>query len=317
MWLKSMVIMEVDLLQKLLSRDGLIYTLEKYASEKIKLNLAFIYKHADGKETTLIYLAALKGLEPEFRFLALYDWAWTKQDTLNIPNEHGFTPIFTLAYGGKLDLIKYAIQYGANIHHRDKEGYTVLHWAIRSNNLEIAKVLVNEYAMDINDPEAKIPPLLFIDYTNKSEGEIIEILKILICELGADVNRSCQEGSLLSSLLFDELLKVIQWLLDNIEGIDRNMRLYKGETPIFYANTITSFEFARDRGLGSVNDVTNCGNTILHCMVTRGDPFELIKHVIETYDLPITAKNKNGKTIIDLAQAKENYTLLKYLDELL
>lgn len=325
------------LLNSLKNQWQFITKLEDYKQAGIKPDLTYLYKEKNGSAFTLMHhVTAMLSWYPSdqknkdyFMYLINYDTTWTKQDILNFPDEDGCPPIFAFVHSQTLNGIRFARLCGAKINHRDKKGLTILHWAVIYLNSELIRFLVTECKMDVNDPEGPYPPILFISPREamkryKQLGEIwsinekiIETLRVLICELNAEVNCTHSQYSLLGILLSGGFLEVIQWLLDNVQRIDRNIKDESGRTPIFYAGTILAFEFARDRRLGSVNDIMDNGNTILHDMIIKNKPFELIRHAIETYDLPLTAKNMDGKTIVDLTKdAKDSKVLLKYLYEL-
>lgn len=326
------------LLNSLKNQWQFITILEDYKQAGIKPDLTYLYKEKNGNAFTLMHhVTAMLSWYPldqknedYFMYLINYDTTWTKQDILNFLNEDGCPPIFAFVHSQKLNGIRFARLCGAKINHRDKRGLTILHHAVIYLNNELIRFLVTECKMNVNDPEGPFPPILFINpreamkrkrYKQLGENwngneKIIETLRVLICELNAEVNCIYSEYSLLGILLSQEFLEVIQWLLDNVQHINRNIKDESERTPIFYADTIMAFEFARDRRLGSVNDIMDNGNTILHDMVIKNKPFELIRHAIETYDLPLTAKNMDGMTVIDLAKDAKDSKIIKYLYEL-
>lgn len=96
------------------------------------------------------------------------------------------------------------------------------------------------------------------------------------------------------------------------EGVsnDRRSRLLKAQkTSIFSRVTKTQKNVtspARDRGAprpekaGEIHAVDDLGNTLLHCMVRRGD-LGFVKSLLAFPDVKLDLGNKNGETLLHLA----------------
>ena len=53
------------------------------------------------------------------------------------------------AQGGQLEVIKFlSRKFGAKVHEKDNDGYTVLHWAAQKGHCEVARYLIEELKMD-------------------------------------------------------------------------------------------------------------------------------------------------------------------------
>ena len=56
------------------------------------------------------------------------------------------------AEGGHLEVIKFlSPMYGARVHEKDNDGYSMLHWAAQGDHYEVARYLVEEFKMDPHD----------------------------------------------------------------------------------------------------------------------------------------------------------------------
>ena len=56
------------------------------------------------------------------------------------------------AQGGHLEVIKFlSRKFGARVHEKDIDGYTVLHWAAQKGHCEVARYLIEELKMDPQD----------------------------------------------------------------------------------------------------------------------------------------------------------------------
>ena len=56
------------------------------------------------------------------------------------------------AEGGSLDVIKFlAPLFGARVHEKDMDSFTMLHWAVRNGHCQVARYLITELKLDPQD----------------------------------------------------------------------------------------------------------------------------------------------------------------------
>ena len=56
------------------------------------------------------------------------------------------------AEGGSLDVIKFlAPLFGARVHEKDTNSFTVLHWAAKGGHSQVARYLITEHKLDPQD----------------------------------------------------------------------------------------------------------------------------------------------------------------------
>ncbi len=56
------------------------------------------------------------------------------------------------AHGGSLDVIKFlAPWFGARVHEKDMDSFTMLHWAVRNGHCQVARYLITELKLDPQD----------------------------------------------------------------------------------------------------------------------------------------------------------------------
>ena len=56
------------------------------------------------------------------------------------------------AQGGSLDVIKYLLpMFGARVHEKDMNSYTMLHWAAQGGHCQVARYLIQEVQLDPHD----------------------------------------------------------------------------------------------------------------------------------------------------------------------
>ena len=58
------------------------------------------------------------------------------------------------AEGGSLDVIKYLFPlFGARVHEKDMDSFTMLHWAARNGHCQVARYLIAELKLDPQDKD--------------------------------------------------------------------------------------------------------------------------------------------------------------------
>lgn len=138
---------------------------------------------------------------------------------------------FELVIDGSLEEVQKAVDTGADINARTKDGKTPLMYAAYGNkNPKVIKVLLDASA-DINARDKdESTPLMYAASNNKNP----EIIKALL-EAGADVNARDKNGwtSLIIASGNNENLEIIEILLD--AGADVNVRTEDGWTSLMYA----------------------------------------------------------------------------------
>lgn len=85
-------------------------------------------------------------LFPEFTNMI---YGYYKTDPDIVLNVFGFTPLIASSYLDAPELVNYFLSLGADINHQTDNGETALLIAVRTNNYEMAKLLV-QHGADVN-----------------------------------------------------------------------------------------------------------------------------------------------------------------------
>ncbi|OGT31480.1 MAG: hypothetical protein A3E87_03900 [Gammaproteobacteria bacterium RIFCSPHIGHO2_12_FULL_35_23] len=101
---------------------------------------------------------------------------------VNETDEYGFNPIIEATIVNKTDIGLYLIQLGVNVNLADTTERTALHWAAENNNIELARLLLQQNA-DPNAYTAGSQPVLVVPLLRKQK----KMINLLI-EHGADLN---------------------------------------------------------------------------------------------------------------------------------
>lgn len=144
----------------------------------------------------------------EFIIEKMIAYGWSVDDSLDKEN-HRF--IHFAAKSNRLDLVKFILLKGANVNISTKDKRTALHFAVRSENLEMVKCLVVN-GVDVNFCAWcwDAPLVNAVDLLN------YEIIKYLV-ENGADVNiiDSSYKTPLTTAIIKDCNLDLIEFFLEN------------------------------------------------------------------------------------------------------
>jgi ankyrin repeat protein len=179
-------------------------------------------------------------------------------------DNQGCTPLHSAAFGGFLDVTKYLIEtLGADPTVRSNDESSVLHAAVATNSVGVAKYLSTMVDVNAKDDEGHTPARLAV-----SEGHF-ESLVFLIDECKANVNVVDDEGwTLLHVAASKGRLKFAKYLLE--KGVSPNAKDSLGNTALYYAANNDHAECAV-----CLLDITTApeadGVTPLHVAASRGN----------------------------------------------
>ncbi|MHC4096327.1 MAG: ankyrin repeat domain-containing protein [Planctomycetota bacterium] len=206
---------------------------------------------------------------------------------------YGSTPMHFAAYQGHIEVAKFLLAKGADVHAKDSQDRTPLHYAARGGNKNMAQFLIAKGA-DVNAEEEYLhrTPLF---YASKNGHQ--EVVEVLIAK-GANVNVKDKHG--LTALHWAALeghKDAVELLITH--GVDINTKAEQGLKLTWYdASTVGGKE-------------TNPGGTALHWAAIQGnkDVVELL--IARGADLNL--KNNRDKTPLTLAKEKKHKDIVKFL----
>jgi ankyrin repeat protein len=187
----------------------------------------------------------------------------------------GRTALLTAAKYGKMVLVKYFIEKGADINEEDKAGFTPLFMAAMDGHIEVVKMLV---------------------------------------EKGATIDALTNTGFTPITVAADRgRLPVVEYLLEH--GANINMKTIEGETTLFRAaigNQPKVFEYLLEHG-ADINTMDTKNHTPLHIAAKNGN-MDLVAMIIESNPAFDINSEANGLlTPLCLAALKGNVEVVKYL----
>lgn len=86
------------------------------------------------------------------------------------------TALIWAAFSNNTDLLKWLISNGANVNHKDKNGYTALHFTGQERNFESAKILIENGAdIELSDNHGNTPIVTAI-FNSKGDYSLVKLL---------------------------------------------------------------------------------------------------------------------------------------------
>ncbi|MGL9758302.1 MAG: ankyrin repeat domain-containing protein [Wolbachia sp.] len=153
----------------------------------------------------------------------------------------GVTPLHCAVLGHHTNIVKYLLDYGADVNAKATEifkDFTPLHMAVNQGYYDIVAVLLEKGGINVNARDQRgSAPLHFA-----GKNGCTNIVKLLL-KNKADVNASTNEGmSTLHIAAFENHEDVIKLLLNH--GTDVNVKTKEGSTPLLFALECRHFEVA-------------------------------------------------------------------------
>ena len=108
---------------------------------------------------------------------------WRRDIDVDIRTEDEETSLYLASSNGKLDIVRFLINQGANIHVRDKNSWNPVHIASDNGHLDIVRQLINVgTSVDIPDGTQNTPLAL------QHRGRGTSKSGVSLVERGADIN---------------------------------------------------------------------------------------------------------------------------------
>jgi ankyrin repeat protein len=218
--------------------------------------------------------------------------------TINIQDNNGNTPLHVAAARGDTKSLKLLLQYGANIHIKNKKGKTALDEAKENQSLATSALLEQAIALSPFDIlSQEIPD--------------IDRLKELITT-GADLSQANRYGfTALHLAARQNNTEAIQLLINN--GADVNAQTLGGFTALHIAVAFNNEPalVALLKAGANPNAQTVTGQTPLHLAVALGNANSITHLIYAGADQNI--KNKQNRTPLILAQRIGDATIIKIL----
>ena len=262
------------------------------------------------------------------------------------------TSLHAAAYNGHYQMAEYLIDYDADLHARDKYGYTALHIASYQGQIGCAQMLINK-GISINDMDFTVDPneSVWEEFFDEASGKPFWSHKVSDESVWdyneidpADLHPAPRQGyTSLHRAAMNGQWKAVEMLLQN--GADLRATDNLGRTVLHHACIIGHLETAegilkagepkakkaakRARGRGSPTQTHNKSNpefsrvdslglTCLHLAAQQGRTdvvTMLVRYGNELHTAKhLSAKDNRGKTPLDLARANKKTACVSALE---
>ncbi|XP_076285725.1 uncharacterized protein LOC143211701 isoform X2 [Lasioglossum baleicum] len=233
--------------------------------------------------------------------------------SIDANNNKGQTPLHYAAKSDKLEVVKYLIEEkGANVNVKDNDGQTPLHSAANSDKLEVVKYLIEEKGANVNvkDNDGQTP------LHSAAKSDKLEVVKYLV-DKGANVNVKDNDGQTpLHSAAKSDKLEVVKYLIEE-KGANVNVKDNDGQTPLHSAADHGKLEVVRyliEQKGANVNVKDNDGQTPLHS-AAKSDKLEVVKYLIEEKGANVNVMDNYGQTPLHSAADHGKLEVVRYLIE--
>lgn len=262
---------------------------EKYAIGFINSGAGI--KSVDKNGNTALHLAAQKGYVDCIRKLLKKD-----STLINQLNNVGDTPLIRAAASGMQEAVQELISRGANLDLQGEHNLTALHWAVGTNQSDIAEMLLAHNAD--TTLVSNYGTLLQIAQSKNVDAKLITILKKLQEKID-------QENDLFKALDAGNE-EAINKLIKNKNNLEK--RNDNGDTPLLYCLKNKKLQKHASKLIAvpvDLNAQDNNGNTALHLAAQNGLS-TTIKKLLKNPSYDKTITNKQGQTALMLAAQQKN-----------
>lgn len=264
---------------------------------------------------------------------------------INEVDKNNATPLLIAAEFSKTtEIIELLIKNKANINAVDKEGNSILHYAIRNEKIEILEYILK---LDIDkykvDNEGRNALLKVISHTDN-----VEKIKLLLKEKIDITSLDNDDCCYLHYGAQNESLEIISYLLDNFNYYDINKIDKYGYPPLFYAVLLSKnlevVKLLLEKGadseyiIGNDNilnlaarnseisildyfleheklifrDKINEWGSPIHYAI-KDNPNENILHIFQKHSISFEEKTSDNLTLLHLATMNPNSNMIKFL----
>eukprot|EP01027_Heterolobosea_sp_BB2_P014661 GEZU01021028.1.p1 GENE.GEZU01021028.1~~GEZU01021028.1.p1 ORF type:complete len:215 (-),score=56.31 GEZU01021028.1:20-664(-) len=138
------------------------------------------------------------------------------------------TPLHWAAREGKLNVLEFLLENGADINFQDKDGYSALHYAALNGHTDVVRHLVKEGA-NVNAVDNQLRTPLH----RACEKNRFDCVKILVVDGKADVNKQNRHGwTALHYASYANYSNICVYLLNR--GASQELKDSEGRKPLFW-----------------------------------------------------------------------------------
>jgi len=226
---------------------------------------------------------------------------------VNFVDNNGFTPFHAGAGSGSVELLKYFIAEGANIHTTTTIGAIPMVSAIYSDSLAAVEFLF-ELGCEYDVPNQwNVYPIHYAAYLGN-----VEVMRLFL-DRGVNIHKvTMNRETPFFWAVVGRRFEMADFLLEN--GVDINAKVVGGVTALHSAHKLRmeSLEYLLEKG-ADITAVDSTGNTVLHAAAWSGRD-EIVRKIIEN-GVDVNAVNNNGATALVNACNRDSLDVIELLLE--
>ena len=227
---------------------------------------------------------------------------------LKEPNDNGWTALHYSAKNDSYELVKFFTDMGMDTNLKATNGMNCLHIAAHYGHLNLCKVLINKYNVDVQLPDNNGWTALHFSARNGS----YEIVKYFI-NMGIDINLKTKHGMNCLHIAADCGHTNLCKTLIKKHNLDLEKPNDDGWTALHYSAKNDSYElvkFFTDMGIDTNLKATD-GITCLHIAAHYGH-LDLCKTLINKYNVDVQLPDNKGWTALHFSARSGSYEIVKY-----
>uniref|UniRef100_A0A6P7H0Z0 Uncharacterized protein LOC114343091 n=1 Tax=Diabrotica virgifera virgifera TaxID=50390 RepID=A0A6P7H0Z0_DIAVI len=261
---------------------------------------------SNNKKQTLVHVAAQVCAFNVLRYLV----EDCKMD-VNVSDVDGNLPVHRVVEFGRVDILMYLKEKGANLSISNNKKHTLVHEAAQSGNLEVLQYLVEDCKIDVSvfDDDGNLPAHLA---ASNNKVWILRYLK----SIGSDLNqRNCQGKTSVHFAAAGDAVDVLNLLKDegNI-SLNLDLRDKDGDSPSHCAaakNSLTALKYLKKQGANlSISNKNKY--TPVHIAAQYG-ALDVLRYLVENCKMDINVSTGNGEIPAHLAALYNKVEILRYL----
>jgi len=231
-----------------------------------------------------------------------------KGANINVRMKSGSTPLILASYRGRMDIVRYLCEQGANKDlARMGDGTTALFFAAAQGNVEMVQYLCEQGAnKDLALSDGTTP--LF----SASEQGNLKMVQCL-CELGANKDLPNRDGRTPLFIAVElGILKIVQYLCE--QGANKDFACSDGATPLYTAvwkGDIEIVQYLCEQGANMDFAIRDGVSPPLYIAAQQGN-LKIVQYLCEqgaNMDIVI----RDGRTPLSIAVAKGHVAIVQYL----
>jgi len=228
-----------------------------------------------------------------YGYVPVVDYALKNGADLNLKDRRGLTPVWFSVSGGRPAMLRKLIALGADLSAKNQQGDNMLFRAAQAGNPEVFRTLfeTGQFKADEKNAWGATP----LHYALRSDA--VEIVKFLVAQ-GVDLKSASEpDFTLLHHAVLSGATGGIHYLLDN--GFDINVKNRNGMTPLFLAVDFGNRDGAWALAMrgADVNAADENGQTPLLVAVKKGHA-DLIDLFLKKGADPATIDARTGKSLL-------------------